>query len=85
MYQSHQIEPISTGQLLSCFRLAVDETILVRSMKKSKAMIRGLKSEGLFSDRLIHFKKEISRLETKLAEVRSLANRKQIDIEAGNN
>ena len=85
MYLSHQIEPVSTGQLLSCFRLAVDEAILVRSMNKSRAMIRDLKADGPSSDRLIHFEKEIKRLETKLDEVRSLANRKQIDIEADKN
>ena len=85
MYLSHQIEPVSTGPLLSCFRLAVDETILVRSMKKSRAVIRDLKAEGPFSDRLIHFKKEIRRLENELDEVRSLANRKQIVIEPDKN
>jgi len=85
MYQSHQIEPLSTGHLLSCFRLAIDEAVLVRSMNKSKEMIRDLRADGPSSDRLIHFKKEIKRLEIKLDQVRGLANRKQVDIEADKN
>jgi len=65
--------------------LAIDEVMLVRSINISKEMIRNLKADNPFSDRLIHFKKEIGRLETKLDRVRSLANRKQTDIEVKNN
>ena len=85
MNPSPQIQPVSTGRLLSCMGLAIDEVMLVRSINISKEMIRNLKADNPFSDRLIHFKKEIGRLETKLDRVRSLANRKQTDIEVKNN
>ena len=81
MNRSPQIQPISTGHLLSCMGLAIDEVILVRSINTSKEMVRNLNTDSPFSDRLVYFKKEIRRLETKLDQVRYLANRKQTDIE----
>ena len=76
MNLSLQIQPVSTGRLLSCMGLAIDEVMLVRSINISKEMIRNLKAGSPFSDRLNHFKREIRQLETKLDRVRSLANRK---------
>jgi hypothetical protein len=70
-----QIEPASTCSLLACLGLAIDEAKLVRSLIQSKDMVRQLKAEKSFSDRLIHLNREIKYLEKKLAEVRCQANR----------
>lgn len=69
-----QIEPVSTGRLLDCLGLAIDEAKLVRSLIHSKNMLHKLKAENTFSDRLIHLNREIKYLEKKLAEVRCQAN-----------
>ena len=70
-----QIQPVSTGRMLSCLGLAIDEAKLVRSLIQSKDMIHQMKAEKSFSDRLNHLNREIKYLEKKLAEVRYQANR----------
>jgi len=70
-----QIEPASTGRLLICLGLAIDEAKLVRSLIQSKDLVHTLKAENPISDRLIHLNREINYLEKKLAEVRCQANR----------
>jgi hypothetical protein len=70
-----QIEPASTGSLLAYLGLAIDEAKLVRLLIQSKNMVRQLKAEKPFSDRLIYLNREIKYLEKKLAKVRCQANR----------
>lgn len=69
-----QIEPASTGRLLACLGLAIDEAKLVRSLIQSRDLAHKLKVKNPFSDRLIHLNREIRYLEKKLAEVRCQAN-----------
>ena len=43
-----QIEPTSTARLLKCMSLAIDETKLLRSINKSKLMVKQLEAEYPF-------------------------------------
>ncbi len=70
-----QIEPTSTARILTCMSLAIDETKLLRSINKSKLMVKQLEAENPSTHRLIFLKKEISNLETRLIQVRSKARR----------
>jgi len=70
-----QIEPTSTARLLTCMSLAIDETKLLRALKKSKLMVTQLDVENPSSHRLIFLKKELSVLEKRLIQVRSKARR----------
>ena len=54
-------------------RLAIDETKLIRSINKNKDMVRNLKIENPFSQRLKHLNQEITRLEAELVQVRTMA------------
>ena len=58
--------------------LALDEARLVSSIVESKKMIKDVKAEDSYSDRLIHLKREIRRFETELAHVRKLTDRKKL-------
>ena len=70
-----QIEPTSTARLLKCMSLAIDETKLLRSINKSKLMVKQLEAENPSSHRLIFLKKEISNLEARLTKIRHKASR----------
>lgn len=70
-----QIEPRSTARLLTCMSLAIDETKLLRSINKTRLLVRQLEVEHPSSHRLIFLKKEMSTLETRLIQVRSKASR----------
>ena len=71
---SHQ-EPVSTDRLLTSLTLAIEEAKLVRSIIESKSIADRLRSEQPLSKRLAHINREIAYLETKLAQLRSRANR----------
>ena len=70
-----QIDPTSTPRLLTCLSLAIDEIKLIKSIKNSTAMIKQLGTENPSSHKLLFLKREISNLETKLANTRSKASR----------
>jgi hypothetical protein len=70
-----QIEPTSTARLLTCMSMAIDETKLLRSINKSKLMVKQLEAENPSSHRLIFLKKEISNLEARLTKIRHKASR----------
>jgi hypothetical protein len=70
-----QIEPTSTARLLTCMSLAIDETKLLRSINKSKLIVKQLEAENPSSHRLIFLKKEISNLEARLTKIRHKASR----------
>jgi len=55
--------------------LAIDETKLVRSIKKSRDMASKLKKDNLFTQRFSYLNKEISHLESKLVLVRNKADK----------
>ena len=65
----------STEHLLTCLDLAIDQAKLVRSIIRFQDLAHKVKIERPFSDRLIHLNLEIKHLKTKLAQVRSQANR----------
>ena len=75
MSSSHKIDAVSTDRLLNCLGLAIDEAKLVRSIIESKDRAYQLKKDNPFSDRLIFINREITYLEKKLAQVRSLAEK----------
>ena len=70
-----QIEPTSTARLLTCMSLAIDETKLLRSINKSKLMVKQLEAKNPSSHKLIFLKKEISNLEARLTKIRHKASR----------
>jgi hypothetical protein len=74
MDTSPQIEPTSTPSLLMSLSLAIDEIMLIRSIKNSTAMTKQLELEKPSSHRLLFLKREISTLEAKLAKIRSKAS-----------
>jgi uncharacterized protein YlxW (UPF0749 family) len=57
-------------------RLAIDETRLIRSIRIFRDMARQLKSNDPFSPELKHLNKEITDLEARLKQVRSMAKEK---------
>jgi hypothetical protein len=73
-----QIDPASTSRLLLCLSLAIDEIKLIKSIKKSSAMIKQLETWNPSSHRLIFLKRELSNLESRLAKTRSKASRVKI-------
>lgn len=77
---SPQIEPTSTGRLLTCLGLAIDETKLIRSINESKAVFAQLEAEDPDSHRLLFMKREISNLEERLTKVRRKARRIKIVV-----
>jgi len=68
-----RIELVSKDRMLTSMRLAIDETKLIRSINKNKDMVRILKINDPFSQRLKHLNEEITRLEARLIKVRSMA------------
>ena len=57
-------------------RLAIDETKLIRSIRTFRDMERQLKADDPFSHKLKHLKKEITDLEARLKQVRSMVKEK---------
>ena len=73
-FPSHD-EPASTDRLLMSLTLAIEEAKLVRSIIESKGIADRLKAEAPVSKRLARINQEIEYLETRLARLRSRANR----------
>ncbi len=73
---SPQIELTSKDRLLTSMRLAIDETKLIRSIRNFRDMARQLKADDPFSLELKHLNKEITDLEARLKQVRSMAKEK---------
>ena len=69
------LEPVSTDRLLTSLTLAIEEAKLVRTIIESKNIADRLKAEKPLSKRLADINREIDYLETKLAQLRSRANR----------
>ena len=76
MNTSPQIELTSKDRLLTSMRLAIDETKLIRSIKNFGDMARQLKADDPFSLELKQLNKEITDLEARLKQVRSMAKEK---------
>ena len=72
----HQIEPTSTDRLLACLSLAIDEAKLFKSLNRMKDQACKLRANTPFCERLIFINREISALETKLADVRKQASQR---------
>ena len=70
---SHPIEPILTDRFNYNLILAIDEAMLVRSIINSREMVKFLRQDNPFSDRIIHHKRMIRKFETKLAQICSLS------------
>lgn len=68
-------EPVSTDRLLTSLTLAIEEAKLVRSIIESQDIADRLKAEKPVSKRLAQINREIEYLESKLAQLRSRANR----------
>ncbi len=77
---SPQIEPTSTGRLLTCLGLAIDETKLIRSINESRKLFAQLEKDDPSSHRLLFLKKEISNLEERLTKIRRKAKRIKIVV-----
>lgn len=75
-----QIEPTSTGRLLTCLGLAIDETKLIRSINESREIFAQLEKDDPSSHRLLFLKKEISNLEARLTIIRRKAKRVKIVV-----
>lgn len=76
MNTSPQIELTTKDRLLTSMRLAIDETKLIRSIRNFRNMARQLKTADPFSLELKHLNKEITDLEARLKQVRSMAKEK---------
>ncbi|MCH6565797.1 MAG: hypothetical protein IH811_07985 [Proteobacteria bacterium] len=76
MNTSPQIELTSKDRLLTSMRLAIDETKLIRSIRNFRDMARQLKADDPFSLELKQLNKEITDLEARLKQVRSMAKEK---------
>ena len=76
MNTSPQIELTSKDRLLTSMRLAIDETKLIRSIRNFRDMARQLKADDPFSLELKQLNKEITDLEARLKQVRSMAKKK---------
>ncbi len=76
MNTSPQIELTSKDRLLTSMRLAIDETKLIRSIRNFRDMARQLKADDPFSLELRQLNKEITDLEARLKQVRSMAKEK---------
>ncbi len=76
MNTSPQIELTSKDRLLTSMRLAIDETKLIRSIRNFRDMARQLKADDTFSLELKQLNKEITDLEARLKQVRSMAKKK---------
>ena len=76
MNTSPQIELTSKDRLSTSMRLAIDETKLIRSIRNFRDMARQLKADDPFSLELKQLNKEITDLEARLKQVRSMAKEK---------
>ena len=76
MNTSPQIELTSKDRLLTSMRLAIDETKLIRSIRNFRDMARQLNADNPFSLELKQLNKEITDLEARLKQVRSMAKKK---------
>ena len=77
---SAQIEKTSTGRLLTCLGLAIDETKLIRSINESREIVAQLENDDPSSHRLLFLKKELSNLEARLTKIRRKAKRIKIVV-----
>lgn len=75
MKSSPQIEPRSTGHLLNCLGLAIDETKLLRSITRFRDIATNLSEEDVFSGKLSYVNRQIEILEARLLEVRTRADK----------
>lgn len=71
---SHQ-EPVSTDRLLTSLTLAIEEAKLVRSIIESKSIADRMRAQKPVPKRLARIDRDIEYLESKLAQLRSRANR----------
>jgi hypothetical protein len=76
MNTSPQIELTSKDRLLTSMRLAIDETRIIRSIRNFRDMARQQKADDPFSLELKQLNKEITDLEARLKQVRSMAKEK---------
>ncbi len=76
MNTSPHSELTSKDRLLTSMRLAIDETKLIRSIRNFRDMARQLKADDPFSLELKQLNKEITDLEARLKQVRSMAKEK---------
>ncbi len=76
MNTSPQIELTSKDRLLTSMRLAIDETKLIRSIRIFRDMARQLKADDPFSLELKQLNQELTDLEARLEQVRSMAKEK---------
>ncbi len=76
MNTSPQIELTSKDRLSTSMRLAIDETKLIRFIRNFRDMARQLKADDPFSLELKHLNREITDLEARLKQVRSMAKEK---------
>ncbi|GBF28990.1 hypothetical protein MnTg03_00555 [bacterium MnTg03] len=76
MNTSPQIELTSKDRLLTSMRLAIDETKLIRSIRNFRDLARQLKADDPISLELKQLNKEITDLEARLKQVRSMAKKK---------
>ena len=79
MGTSPQIEPTTTARLLTCMAFAIDETKLIRSIKKTRAISKQLEADDPSSHRLLFLKREVSTLEARLRKIRRQAINTQTD------
>jgi len=79
MGTSPQIEPTTTARLLTCMAFAIDETKLIRSIKKTRAISKQLEVDDPSSHRLLFLKREVSTLEARLRKIRRQAINTQTD------
>ena len=78
MNPSSLIKTIPTNDLLIPMILALDEARLVSSIIVCKEMVKSVRANNPYSDRLIHLKREIRRFEAELAHVRKLTYKKNL-------
>ena len=76
MNTSPQTELTSKDRLLTSMCLAIDETKLTRSIRIFRDMVRQLKTDDPFSLELKQLNQEITDLEARLKQVRSMAKEK---------
>jgi len=84
MGTSPQIEPTTTARLLTCMAFAIDETKLIRSIKKTREISKQLEADDPSSHRLLFLKREVSALETRLKKIRKQATMIKTDTEFAN-
>jgi len=63
---------------------AIDETKLIRSIKKTREISKQLEADDPSSHRLLFLKREVSALETRLKKIRKQATMIKTDTEFAN-